>query len=187
MGKLRQKSGDDAVLLEPLLRAAEFAAHFMHPDGSYAGEYGSRNTYHFYPHGFELLSAHSREAARIAQTYLSFALPDRRRYYNDDNRMCAHYVYDWMQAWLDYHPERKGTLDEHRTPFLRWFSGARLLVCKTDPFYAVANLSKGGVLKVFDACNQLWVGAALALDRFIQLEVVQRRDRGDPCWEWRIS
>jgi hypothetical protein len=40
---------------------------------------------------------------------------------------------------------------------------------------------------VFDACNQLWVGAALAHDRFIQLEVVQRRDRGDPCWEWRIS
>lgn len=39
---------------------------------------------------------------------------------------------------------------------------------------------------VFDACNELWVGAALAHDRFMRLDVTQRRDRGDPCWEWRI-
>jgi hypothetical protein len=39
---------------------------------------------------------------------------------------------------------------------------------------------------VFDAWNELWVGAALAHDRFIRLEVTQRRDRGDECWEWRI-
>ncbi len=40
---------------------------------------------------------------------------------------------------------------------------------------------------VFDAWNQLWVGAGLAHDRFIRLEVTGRRDRGDPCWEWRIG
>ena len=40
---------------------------------------------------------------------------------------------------------------------------------------------------VFDAWNELWVGAALAHDRFIRLEVTQRRDRGDECWEWQIT
>ena len=40
---------------------------------------------------------------------------------------------------------------------------------------------------VFDAWNELWVGAALAHDRFIRLEVTQRRDRGDECWEWQIG
>ena len=40
---------------------------------------------------------------------------------------------------------------------------------------------------VFDAWNELWVGAALAHDRFIRLEVTQRRDRGDEFWEWRIG
>jgi hypothetical protein len=40
---------------------------------------------------------------------------------------------------------------------------------------------------VFDAWNELWIGAALAHDRFIRLAVTQRKDRGDPCWEWRIS
>jgi hypothetical protein len=41
--------------------------------------------------------------------------------------------------------------------------------------------------EVFDAWNELWVGAALSHDRFIRLDVIQRRDRGDPCWDWRIS
>ena len=32
---------------------------------------------------------------------------------------------------------------------------------------------------VFDAWNELWVGAALAHDRFMRVEVTERRDRGD--------
>lgn len=40
---------------------------------------------------------------------------------------------------------------------------------------------------VFDAWNELWIGAALAHDRFLKLDVTQRRDHGDPHWEWRIS
>ena len=40
---------------------------------------------------------------------------------------------------------------------------------------------------VFDAWNELWVGAALAHDRFTRLAVTQRKDHGDSCWEWRIA
>lgn len=40
---------------------------------------------------------------------------------------------------------------------------------------------------VFNAWNELWVGAALAHDRFLRLAVTQRKDHGDPCWEWRVS
>jgi hypothetical protein len=39
---------------------------------------------------------------------------------------------------------------------------------------------------VFDAWNELWVGAALAHDRFMRVEVVERRDRGDACWAWEF-
>ena len=45
--------------------AAASARHFLHPDGSFAGEYGSRGTSHFYPHGMELLAAVSAEAADL--------------------------------------------------------------------------------------------------------------------------
>ena len=57
--------------------AVEFAWHFMHPDGSYGGEYGSRNTYHFYPHGFEVMAAHEPKAGQIADQFLKLALPHR--------------------------------------------------------------------------------------------------------------
>ncbi|HXX04963.1 MAG TPA: hypothetical protein VEJ37_11595 [Xanthobacteraceae bacterium] len=40
---------------------------------------------------------------------------------------------------------------------------------------------------VFDAWNELWVGAALAHDRWLRLEVGRRRDRGDAVWEWRLA
>src|SRR5690606_5486645 len=103
LAKLWQKSQDDG-LLGPLGKAVDFAWYFMHPDGSYAGEYGSRNTYHFYPHGFEVLAHRFPKAGEVAQTYLERAMPRRTRYYNDDDRMAAHYVYDWMQAWRDHRP-----------------------------------------------------------------------------------
>jgi hypothetical protein len=41
--------------------------------------------------------------------------------------------------------------------------------------------------EVFDAWNELWVGAALAHDRRIRLDVTRRRDRGDAVWEWRVA
>ena len=39
---------------------------------------------------------------------------------------------------------------------------------------------------VFDAWNELWIGAALAHDRFMRIEVTQRRDQGDAHWCWRF-
>ena len=38
----------------------------------------------------------------------------------------------------------------------------------------------------FDAWNELWVGAALAHDRFMRVDVIERRDRGDAHWAWRF-
>ena len=39
---------------------------------------------------------------------------------------------------------------------------------------------------VFDAWNELWVGAALAHDRFIRVDAIERRDQGDTHWAWRF-
>lgn len=162
LSKLWQKSQDPRIV-ESLKSAVDFATYFVHPDGSYAGEYGSRNTYHFYPHGFEVMSRFYPDAGRIADTYLHRSLPERRRYFNDDNRMCAHYVYDWMHAWLDYNEERFGLLEDHREPFEKWFSDAKIFVKKTPKYYAVLSLAKGGVIKVFDEMGPLYSDSGLLL------------------------
>lgn len=162
LAKLYKKSGNPRIV-ESLKKAVDFATYFMHPDGSYAGEYGSRNTYHFYPHGFEVMSEFAEDAGRIAETFLTRSMPERRRYYNDDNRMCAHYVYDWMHAWLDYNQTRHGLLDDHREPFERWFDDAKIFVKKTANYYAVCSLAKGGVLKVFDDEGPVYSDTGLLL------------------------
>ncbi len=148
LAKLYKKSKNE-TLINPLIKAVDFAWYFMHPDGSYGGEYGSRNTYHFYPHGFEILSSFTDKSTQIADHFLR-NLPHGRRYHNDDDRMTAHYVYNWLQAYEDYFPERPANINE-RSNFTKWFSDAKIAVCKTDIYYGVTNLAKGGVIKVFNA------------------------------------
>jgi hypothetical protein len=40
---------------------------------------------------------------------------------------------------------------------------------------------------VFDAWSELWRGAVQALDAGLDLDVLRRRDAGDPCWQWRVA
>jgi len=55
----------DPRLKEAITRAVRAAAELMHPDGSFGGEYGSRNTYNFFPHGFELAGRWMPEALSV--------------------------------------------------------------------------------------------------------------------------
>ena len=155
LAKLYKKSGDPA-LLDLMKPGAEFCRRFMHPDGSYAGEYGSRNTFHFYPHGFEVLAGHGHgPSAEIADLFLTRGLPAGARYFNDDDRMCAHYVYDWMEAWRDFSPTRsrfseEGAGDESAAFEVERFAKAGLVVGRSDRATVVIALNKGGVMKVID-------------------------------------
>jgi len=148
LAKYRAVSGDHSVV-EPLRRAVEFASHFVHPDGSYGGEYGSRNSYHFYPHGFELLAPVEPLAGQIADAFL-VGMACGRRGYLDDDRLLCHYVINYLQAYLDHDPDvRSGALAD-RPPYERYWPEAKMVVRKTPRYHAVANLSKGGVIKVHD-------------------------------------
>ncbi|MEO8377267.1 MAG: hypothetical protein ABI579_06325 [Candidatus Sumerlaeota bacterium] len=144
--KLWQKSKDEKIL-KALLPAVDFAHLFMHPDGSYAGEYGSRNTFHFYPHGFEVLAPFSRKAGEIADSFLHRAMPNRTRYYNDDDRMAAHYVYDWMHSWRDYAAERPGPVELPAEREATWLPNCKMIVDKNPNYHFIANASKGGAFK----------------------------------------
>ncbi|ABA87305.1 hypothetical protein Pcar_0042 [Syntrophotalea carbinolica DSM 2380] len=148
LAKYWRKSGDDA-LLGSLRKAVEFCALFMHPDGSYGGEYGSRNTYHYYPHGFELLAPHIPLAAQLNDAWLAGA-GRGKRYHNDDDRMLGHLAYNWLQAWQDYCPRRPAASLHARSDFVQWLPDAGLAVVKEHGHYLVAGMKKGGVFKYYD-------------------------------------
>lgn len=160
LGKLFMKSGDPAIL-EMLNPAVDFCWHFMHPDGSYAGEYGSRNTYHFYPHGFEVMAPHNQRAAQIADHFLERALPGHSRYFNDDDRMVGHYVHDWLKSYLDFSPTRAAHPMNSRAPVRKWFEQAQIYVDINARYHAVLSLAKGGVLKVTSEKGPIYSDAGL--------------------------
>lgn len=149
LAKLRRLTGDSR-LDEPLRRAVGFARLFMHDDGSYGGEYGSRGTYHFYPHGFELLAATDAAAADMADGFLK-ALAGGRAASFDDDRMYAHRLANLLEAYLDWSPTRPAEQSQVETRFL---PQARLLIHRDAMNTTIVSAARGGVFKrlAHDCC-----------------------------------
>lgn len=156
-----QRVAEDARMLEVMNKAVEFCAYFAYPNGHYAGTAGSRQTLHFYPHGFELLAPDNPLAARVADAMLE-GLRDGAlvppaiqgdRYYQ-------YRVPEFLLSWADYGerpyatPEQAPKLPYEREPFAEWFSSGRFFMQRTPDSYNVVNLAKGGVIKHFDLASR---------------------------------
>jgi len=129
LAKIRRLTGETA-LDGPIRRAVEFARWFLHPDSSYGGEYGSRGTYHFYPHGFELLAGEDPNAADLADGFLE-ALAMGLEACFDDDRLMAHRLGNLLDAYVDWAPMRPAPRGPAASPAVRYFPQARLLVRRT--------------------------------------------------------
>jgi len=141
LAKYYQRSGDIRVL-DPLASAIAFAINFMHPDGSYGGEYGSRNTFHFMPHGFELMGKQCPEAFLAARSFLK-SLELGTRSYIDDDRIMIHYVYNYLQAYLDYASGFEVMTAATTEPVMRVFPEADLVVARQGEHVAIFSTQKG--------------------------------------------
>jgi hypothetical protein len=146
LAKIRRMTGDE-TLDEPLGRAVRFARSFLHPDGSYAGEYGSRGTYHYYPHGFELLARENPDAAELAEGALRGIAAGNQAFFSDD-RLFAHRLASFLEAYADWSPETPAAPAEPLPP-VRCFRRAGLIVCHTSDAHTVISTARGGVFKHF--------------------------------------
>jgi hypothetical protein len=142
------KESQDAMVFAPLTAAVRFASQFMHPDGSYGGEYGSRNTALFFPHGFELIAASLPEARQVADLYLMKGIYGDRRVHLEDDRLCGHLTYNHLQAYLDFHKGPRGLASAQVSESHYW-KGARLYVHRDDRNFAVVSAAKGGVIRLY--------------------------------------
>jgi hypothetical protein len=149
LAKCRAMTGD-AWLDGPLRRAVGFARLFLHPDDSYAGEYGSRGTYHFYPHGMELLAGDNPEAADLADAHLRSLAAGRQACFADD-RMVVHRPANLIEAWLDWSPARPLAPEPLRPEPTRYLPHAQLLVRRSGHEHTVVSAARGGVFKHFSA------------------------------------
>lgn len=152
LGKIYQ-TNPDPEMLKIIRQCVEFSSYFAYPNGFYAGSMGSRNTLHFYAHGYEVMGHELPLATAIAEKMLVGLCEDKLvppEIISD--RYVVYRVPEFLQAYLDYTPRPASLppLPYEQAPFTRYFPGARIFVATTPQQYIVANLAKGGVVKVFD-------------------------------------
>lgn len=143
----------DTRLKEALIKAVEFAGYFLHPDGSYGGEYASRNTYNFFPHGFELVGHWYPPALAINDGFLKGLANGLSPCYADDH-IIGHHTWNYLLAWRDFVTKRPEPLQ--RVSGRTYFQQAQLLRERRGKTELYMALNKGGVFKVFRN-NQLVV------------------------------
>ena len=157
-----RKISGHARLDQPLSRAVSFCRHFLHPDNSYGGEYGSRGTYHFYPHGMELLAAQNADAADLADGYLASIVDGTQAHFSDD-RLYTHRLANRIEAYLDWSPKRPPSTDPP-TDSVHFFPAAGLLVRRTASAHTVISAARGGLFKHFASLKQPLTDAGLIVE-----------------------
>ena len=152
LAKIYQDNGDER-LLEVIGPSVEMCSYFAYPNGFYGGSLGSRNTLHFYCHGFEVVADKVPLAGATAE-HLLRGLRDDKLVPPEiiSDRYLVYRVPEFLLAYLDYRerPEPLPELPFEREPFTRYFPESRVYVKQTERYYLAANLAKGGVVKVFD-------------------------------------
>ncbi|NJK37844.1 MAG: hypothetical protein HC825_03940 [Oscillatoriales cyanobacterium RM1_1_9] len=136
----------DPRLQKSLVKAVELAAHFIHPDGTYGGEYTSRNTYNFFPHGFELVGQWLPDALRINDRFLQGLNHGLSPCYADDH-IIGHHTWNYLLAWRDFVPERP--IPKSRDVASLWLKKAQILIKRRPNVELYIALNKGGVFKLF--------------------------------------
>lgn len=129
-----------------LSRAVECTAHFVHPDGSFAGEYGSRNTYNYFPHGFELAGRWMPAALSVNDRFLKGLAEGRAPCYADDH-ILGHHAWNYLLAWRDFATQRPPLSPP--PPGRVHLREAGLLVDRRERTSLYVALGKGGTFKCF--------------------------------------
>ncbi|MBW4655394.1 MAG: hypothetical protein KME20_20505 [Kaiparowitsia implicata GSE-PSE-MK54-09C] len=136
----------DPQLKEALTRAVHLAAEFVHPDGSLGGEYTSRNTYNYFPYGFELVGQWLPEALSINDRFLQGLANGQAPCYADDH-IIGHHTWNYLLAWRDFVPTRPPL--HARESGQIWLKNAQLLIDRRHDTELYLALNKGGVFKCF--------------------------------------
>ncbi|ASC69381.1 hypothetical protein XM38_003080 [Halomicronema hongdechloris C2206] len=133
-------------LKDAIAKGVNLTAYFVHPDGSYGGEYTSRNTYNFFPHGFERIGRWFPPALSINDCILEGLAQGKGACYADDH-IVGHHSWSYLLAWRDFVAERPPL----KPPSMGrlWLPEARILIDQRADTRLYLALNKGGAFKVF--------------------------------------
>lgn len=136
----------ESALRSAIESAVELASQFVHPDGSYGGEYGSRSTYNFFPAGFELAGTWLPSALTVNDRFLEGLAAGVAPCYADD-RIIGHHVWNYLLAYRSFVKDRPAP--EPRGSGRRYYPEAGMIVDRRNGCELYCALRKGGVFKLF--------------------------------------
>lgn len=137
-------------------KSLQFLQYFIHPDGTFGGEYGSRRTEIYYPGGIALLSTEFPIAASMhAFMKESIKLGNTVNLLDIDMGNLAPLLSNYVTA-AAFDDAQKS---DHCLPIVeqylnRVFHDAGLVVISKPAYYAIFGSSNGGVLKVFSKTSR---------------------------------
>ncbi|MFH1320662.1 MAG: hypothetical protein ABII90_08420 [Bacteroidota bacterium] len=146
-------------LKESIIKSATFLKHFIHPDHTIGGLYGSRNTEVYYPGGIIALSNLSNDFALIAKELekgiinSNHLLPQ-----NIDSGNYIPYINSYAYAALHYDKNKdiinSGTEQTvFENTFEKDFKEAGIFLKSSKNYFVIISYKKGGTLKVFNKKN----------------------------------
>ena len=144
----------DNKILSVIEKSIIFSSYFVYPNNYYGGSLGTRQTLHFYPHGYELFTEKFPLAGKIADQMLmglcegKLVPPEIQA-----DRYFLYRIPEFLLSYIDYKPKIKSRLEKlpyQRKDFSYYFKHAGIYVKKEKDLYFLCNLKKGGIIKVFD-------------------------------------
>lgn len=143
----------ESDLLASIERSLNFLAHFAHPDGSFGGIYGARNTRFVYPGGIVYFTRHLPMARSLAlflensvagMRTVPLAAIDTGNLANAFNSYCQ--AAAWLQVGSDtISIAEPPPLPSAGPPSRTVFEEAGLLCDRGERHYSIINWKKGGV------------------------------------------
>jgi hypothetical protein len=163
----------DWQLLEPLRRSIQFLWYFAHPDGSFAGLYGSRCTRFYYPAGVMALADDIPEAAALT-AFMASSIAQQRvvtlSAMDEPNLVPMFNTYTWAAAMATR--VHSGECDVPPTPTIpclevqplrKYFPQAGLWLDRGPTHYTIINTHKGGVIYHFRQGRHTWINAGVVV------------------------
>jgi hypothetical protein len=137
----------DLGLREPCRKAIDFLANLAHPDGTLGGEYTSRATRNFFPHGLEIAGSWYPKALALNERLLEPLTQGRGPCFSDDH-IVGHHLWSWLLTWKAWQANRP---EPHPLPVGQThLPHARLLIDERSGQRLYCGLSRGGAFKLFD-------------------------------------
>ena len=149
LAKYYNKTKSDDVL-HTIKNSIEFISHFVHPNLTFGGEYGSRNTEYLIPHGFELMSKRISLAAAISgEIRRAIEKGTTISPSSLDDRYLSYIAYTYLQAYMDSADIKNTVKLPHSKEFKKNFPNAGLWLYSDSNLYLIVNYKKGGAFKAF--------------------------------------